>query len=111
MATFERFDVVRLPVPLADRQAERNRPALVLSDGAAFNGPARHGVMAMTTAEHAPWPLDVAIDDLEAAGLPAPSIIRCKLFTLDHRLVRGRLGRLGDKDRSKVQKAIRRLLP
>jgi mRNA interferase MazF len=112
MASFERFDVVRVPFPFTDRQAEKNRPALVLSDGAAFNRPARHSIMAMiTSAEHAPWPLDVAIDDLETAGLPAPSIIRCKLFTLDHRLVRGRLGRLAQKDRSRVQKAIRRLLP
>jgi len=56
--------------------------------------------MAMiSSAEHAPRPPDVAVDDLEAAGLPAPSIIRCKLFTLDHRLIRGRLGRLNDKDR------------
>ena len=112
MASFERFDVVRVPFPFTDRQAEKNRPALALSDGAAFNRPVKHSVMAMiTSAEHASWPLDVVIDDLDAAGLPAPSIIRWKLFTLDHRLVRGRLGRLSEKDRSKVQKAIRRLLP
>ncbi|TMH60239.1 MAG: type II toxin-antitoxin system PemK/MazF family toxin, partial [Betaproteobacteria bacterium] len=64
MASFERFDVVRVPFPFSDRQAQKHRPALVLSDKAAFNRPAGHGVMAMiTSAVHSPWPLDVAIAD------------------------------------------------
>jgi mRNA interferase MazF len=68
--------------------------------------------MAMiTSAGHAPWPLDVPIGDLESAGLPAPSIVRFKLFTLDHRLVRGTLGQLAAQDRAKLQKTMRRLLP
>ena len=112
MASFERFDVVRVPFPFADRQAEMNRPALVISAAATFNRPAGHSVMAMiTSAGHAPWPLDVSIIDLKSAGLPAPSIVRFKLFTLDHRLVRGKLGRLAEKDRVKLQKAMRMLLP
>jgi len=111
MASFDRFDVVRVPFPFTDRQAEKNRPALVLSHGEWFNRPAGHSVLAMiTSAGHAPWPLDVPITDPNAAGLPVPSILRFKLFTLDHRLVRGTLGRLGAKDQAKVQKALRRLL-
>ncbi|HEX8009384.1 MAG TPA: type II toxin-antitoxin system PemK/MazF family toxin [Casimicrobiaceae bacterium] len=112
MASFERFDVVRVPFPFTDRQAEKHRPALVISDGTAFNRPAGHSVMAMvTSAGHAPWPLDVPINDLAAAGLPAPSIVRFKLFTLDHRLMRGKLGRLAAKDQANVRKGARRLLP
>ncbi|GIW94907.1 MAG: hypothetical protein KatS3mg110_2948 [Pirellulaceae bacterium] len=34
--TFERFAVVRVPFPFTDREATKNRPALVLSDSAAF---------------------------------------------------------------------------
>ena len=49
MASFERFDIVRVPFPFTDRHADKNRPALVLSDSAAFNRPAGHGVMAMVT--------------------------------------------------------------
>ena len=112
MATFERFDIVRVPFPFTDRQADKIRPALIVSDRAAFNRSAGHSVMAMiTSATHAPWPLDVPIGDLGSAGLPAPSIVRFKLFTLDHRLVRGKLGRLAEKDRAKMQKAMRLLLP
>ncbi len=112
MKSYERFDVVRVPFPFTDRQAEKNRPALVISDGVAFNRPTGHSVMAMiTSASHPPWPLDVPIGDLKKAGLPAPSILRFKLFTLDHRLVRGKLGRLAQTDQVKLQRAVRRLLP
>jgi mRNA interferase MazF len=37
---FERYAVVRVPFPFTDRNASKNRPALVLSDDAAFNTPA-----------------------------------------------------------------------
>jgi mRNA interferase MazF len=108
---FERFDVVRVPFPFTDRQATKNRPAVVLSDGALFNDPAGHLVMAMiTSASHASWPLDCAISDLSASGLPAASVIRWKLFTLDHRLVRGALGRLGEADATAAMAALVRLL-
>lgn len=108
---FERFDVVRVPFPFADRDAVKNRPALVLSDSAMFNAPAGHSVMAMiTSAVHASWPLDCAISDLAAAGLPAPSVIRWKVFTLDHRLVRATVGRLSDTDAAAARIAIERLL-
>jgi mRNA interferase MazF len=97
--TFERFDVVRVPFPFTDRQATRNRPALVLSSGKAFNRPTRHAVLAMiTSAANAPWAGDCLIGDLAAAGLPAPSKVRFKLFTLDQQLIRGRLGRLAPAD-------------
>ena len=100
---FERFAVVRVPFPFTDRDATRNRPALVLSDAAAFNVPAGHSVMAMiTSADHSPWPLDCPLADLTAAGLPAPSKVRFKLFTLDHRLVKGRLGSLSPADAATV---------
>jgi mRNA-degrading endonuclease toxin of MazEF toxin-antitoxin module len=37
-------------------------------------------------------------DDLRAAGLPKPSIVKCgKLLTIDQRLIRKGLGRLPDR--------------
>jgi mRNA interferase MazF len=109
--TFERFAVVRVPVPFTDRRATKNRPALVLSDRDAFNIPAGHSVMAMiTSAANPPWPLDCPITDLGAAGLPAPSKVRFKLFTLDHRLVRGRLGRLSSAGEARVLEGLATLL-
>ncbi|NWG32549.1 MAG: type II toxin-antitoxin system PemK/MazF family toxin [Rhodocyclaceae bacterium] len=109
--SFERFAVVRVPFPFTDRATTKNRPALVLSDAAAFNAPAGHSVMAMiTSAANAPWPLDWPIGELAAAGLPVPSLVRFKLFTLDHRLVRGQLGMLAPADAEAVTDRLRRLL-
>jgi mRNA interferase MazF len=105
--SFGFFEVVRVPFPFTDRDAAKNRPALVLSDAKAFGVPSGHSVMAMiTSASNAPWPLDCTVRDLESAGLPSPSVIRFKLFTLDHRLVRGRLGTLSEGDANTVRRAM-----
>jgi len=83
----------------------------VLSDPVTFNTPAGHSVMAMITSQaNAPWPLDCPLTDLAAAGLPAPSKVRFKLFTLDHRLVRGELGRLSPADAEVVRVGLAKLL-
>jgi mRNA interferase MazF len=109
--TFERFAVVRVPFPFSDRTAAKNRPALVLSDAAAFNTPAAHSVMAMITSSTATrWPLDAPVVDLNAAGLPVASVVRFKLFTLDHRLVRGQLGRLSQADVQVIESRLNALL-
>ena len=108
---FERFTVVRVPFPFTDRNATKNRPALVLSDAASFNTPAGHSVMAMITSQgNTPWPLDCPIGDLRTAGLPAPSLVRFKLFTLDHRLVRGELGKLSAADAACAHTGLSHLL-
>ena len=84
---------------------------MVLSDAVAFNTPAGHSVMAVITSQaNPPWPLDCTLSDLAAAGLPAPSRVRFKLFTLDHRLVRGELGKLAPADVEVVGAALARLL-
>lgn len=107
---FDRWQIVRVPFPFTDRAASKNRPALVFSRSKAFNTPAGHVVLAMiTSAHHAPWPLDCAIDDLASAGLPAPSVVRCKLFTLDARLIRNQLGQLAAADKKRVGRALDQL--
>lgn len=109
--SFERFSVVRVPFPFTDRNATKNRPALVLSDAGAFNVPSGYTVMAMITSAETPdWPLDCPLEDLDQAGLPAPSKLRFKLFTLDNRLVRGELGRLSAADAARVAKGLSTLL-
>ena len=109
--TFDLYAVVRVPFPFTDRNATKNRPALVLSDANAFNTPAGHSVMAMITSEaNPPWPLDCKISDLATAGLPAPSKVRFKLFTLDHRLVKGKIGKLAAADVATVRTGLTALL-
>ena len=112
MPTFEQFDVVVVPFPYTDTSTTKRRPALVLSDSSHFNGRIGQSVMAMiTSAQHSSWPLDVEIADLDAAGLPVRSTVRMKLFTLDHRIVIRRCGRLAEADRLRLRETLKQLMP
>ncbi len=109
--TYDQLDLVRVPFPFTDRDATKVRPALILSCAATFGTPAGHSVLAMiTSAKHSTWPLDVPIQDLTPTGLSAPSLVRMKLFTLDHALIRGRLGRLAPSDSKAVRAVLIQLL-
>lgn len=108
--TFERWDVVVVPFPFADRAATRRRPALVVSRADPLGTVVGHHVLAMiTSARHRRWPLDVPLEGLEAAGLPAASVVRMKLFTLDARLIERRAGTLQPSDAALVDTALRSL--
>jgi mRNA interferase MazF len=110
--SFEAFDVVVVPFPFTDRRASKRRPALVLSRPETFGTQTGHSVLAMITSQQQPgWPLDVPITDSRSAGLPSPSTVRMKLFTLDHRLVLRKAGRLAKGDREQVARSLNRLLP
>ena len=109
--SFDRWAVVVVPFPFTDRDRQKRRPAVVLSKREEFGVPAGHSVLAMvTSASHAPWPLDVLLADRETAGLPAPSLVRMKLFTLDDRLIQRQVGTLGADDRDALSGALAKLL-
>lgn len=108
---YERWDVVVVPFPFADRPVSRRRPALVVSRPEALGSAVGQSVLAMiTSAAHSRWPLDVPLTDLTAADLPAPSIVRMKLFTLDDGLVERRAGSLSAEDGAAVRSALAWLL-
>jgi mRNA interferase MazF len=105
--TYERWDVVVVPFPFADRAASRRRPALVVSGADPLGNVVGHHVLAMiTSATHRRWPLDVQVSDLVSAGLPAPSAVRMKLFTLDARLIERRAGVLATADARAVSRSL-----
>ena len=84
-----------VPFPFTEKTGAKRRPALVLNTRD-FNENG-HMVLAMITIKsHSPWPGDVLIEDLSAAGLHTPYIVRLKMFTLDNRLIIRRSSRLSD---------------
>ena len=108
---FDAFDVMVVPFPFTDRSSTKRRPALILSDAKVFNNRVGQSVLAMiTSAKNSAWPLDVEIVDLDKAGLPSPSVVRMKLFTLDHQLVIRKAGTLAENYQDTVRKAILNLL-
>ena len=105
----DRFAVVVVPFPFVDAPRVKRRPALALTT-AAFAARHEHGVFAMiTSARHSVWPSDVALQDWQAAGLTAPSILRFKLFTLPTALIEARLGQLGERDGTTMEARLRSL--
>lgn len=111
MASYEQFDVVVVPFPFTDRATTKRRPALVLSRAGTFNQRVGQSVLAMiTSAKNSHWPLDIEISDLDCAGLPSQSIVRMKLFTLDHRLIVRKAGTLSQDDNMRVEHSLLKLL-
>lgn len=109
--TYKMFDVVVVPFPFTHQNAAKKRPALVLSGFEVFNDATQNCVLAMiTSAKHPAWPLDTKIGSIQKAGLPAPSKVRMKLFTLDSRLVIKKIGGLSAKDQTALKANLKKLL-
>jgi mRNA interferase MazF len=102
---FDRYDVVALPHPLADAQPTGRRPAVVLSTRN-FNISQGHTLCAMITSSVGGWSSDVPIVDLQAAGLPVPSVVRLKLFVVENAKPERRLGELARKDARALRSAL-----
>lgn len=107
--TYEQFEIVKVPFPFTDSTATKVRPALVLSDRKNYSAKIGQSILTMITSVkkgQVLWKTDLLIEDIHMAGLPIPSIIRFKLFTLDHRLILGSLGTLGSIDLVSVENKL-----
>jgi mRNA interferase MazF len=111
MAIYNAYDVVVVPFPFTDKQADKKRPALVLSDKD-FNTKSDNCVLAMITSQRNPdWAFDVPIGSLQKTGLKSPSKVRMKIFTLDSSFILRKLGGLSKKDRERVFLSLQKLFP
>lgn len=111
--TYDLYEVVKVPFPFTDSKTTKMRPALIISSAKHFNAKLGMSVMTMITSikpSQDLWPTDLVIEDLKIASLPAPSIIRFKMFTLDHRLIVARLGKLGKKDSDHLKQKLQEIL-
>jgi len=107
METYEPWSVVVVPFPFVDRRQVKRRPAVVLSPRR-FQTDHGCAVLGMITDARNPGcPSDVPLSDIPATGLAYASMFRCKIFTLDSRLILSRIGQLSRLDRAPVVKALR----
>jgi mRNA interferase MazF len=110
MPDCEIWDLVKVPFPYTNRPVQQRRPALVVAIPDAPGAPDLLWVLMVTSAANRGWPGDVTVSDLEAAGLPAPSLIRsAKIAMIDARDA-VRIGHLRASDRAHVMAALRRNL-
>jgi mRNA interferase MazF len=109
-ARFEAFDIIVVPFPYSDRLAEKRRPALVISNKR-LEALGVIWVAMITSAENESWPGDVQVDDIQRAGLPAPSVIRpAKVACIDPDPVLRRAGKLDKATARTVAQRVRRFL-
>jgi len=64
----------------------------------------------ITSARHSSWPMDIQILARKTTGLPKPSIIRMKIFTLDNKLITKKIGKLSKIDSEKVIQNIKEII-
>lgn len=104
--TYKGGEIVIIPFPFTDKVQQKRRPALVISQ-TEYTTSHNHVLCAMiTTAKSSSWPTDYRICDMKETGLPAPSIVRMKLFSLDSRLIIRTAGKVPDSDYRNVMKII-----
>ncbi len=84
MASFDAWDIVKVPFPYTNRPVQQHRPALVVGRHDAAQSPFLLWVLMITRSEHRRWQGDVEISALPSTGLPVPSIVRCaKIATIE----------------------------
>ncbi len=106
----EVWDFVKVPFPYTNRPVQQRRPALVVAVPDAQGAPELVWVLMVTSATNRGWPGDVTVSDLEAAGLPARSLVRsAKIATIEAGDAQ-RIGHLPAGDQALVKAALRRCL-
>ncbi len=96
------YSVVVVPFPFADKNYEKKRPAVVLSDPSHQKSSGHTSLLMITSAKNSSWSSDHLIKDLESAGLNTSSVVRQKIFTLDARLIIKKIGKLSPQDQKSV---------
>ena len=106
MPGFDVWELVKVPFPYTDRPVQQRRPALVVAVPAVPGAPDLLWVLMVTSAANRGWPGDVAVSDPDAAGLPAPSVVRsAKVATIEARDAE-RIGYLPLGDRARILKLM-----
>lgn len=113
MIPYRPGDVVLIPFPFTDFSTFKQRPAVVIS-ASRFNRSGNDVIIAAVSShvlERGGYEYRLSRDDQAAAGLPKPSVVKLgKIVTLDHRLIRKRLGRLSTATTTRIIAQIREVL-
>jgi mRNA interferase MazF len=99
-----------VPFPYSEKLAEKRRPALVISS-AALHADGFVWLVMITGAGKTGRHADVGVNDLAAAGLPGPSVIRAsKIATIEPARILKTVGSLAPKERDAVVRAFHTLV-
>ena len=110
--TCERWDVVAVHFPFIEGTDAKRRPALIVSSERLHSDHGIYWIVMITTAKSGQRLDDIAVTNLERAGLPEDCVIRVPRLTAvsDGQIAR-RLGDLTPKDRTAVTALLKRFAP
>lgn len=110
MASFEVWDVIKVPFPYTNRPVEQYRPALVIARHKDASSPELFWVLMITSAGHRRWAGDVETTDLSACGLPAASMVRTAKIATVESAGATLIGHLPVAERAAVQTEVAKML-
>ncbi len=100
-----------VPFPFAERFAEKQRPAVVVSANGYQRAIGDLIIAQLTSRVNAPPHLgDHPLTDWRGAGLPLPTLARARVTTIHGSRVRKRLGSLSPEDLRGVERGLRTAL-
>lgn len=105
---YDPYTIVVVPFPFTDKPHSKKRPALVISSTEHQIQTHHITLLMITSAKNSSWFNDCVIQDLAAAGLSSPSIIRQKMFTIDTRLIIKSVGQLALSDQKSLIKHLKK---
>ena len=109
--TYSRGDVVIVPFAFSDRDAFKNRPALIVSSDSFHQARNEVIVAAMTTRVREPLLAgDYRLVDWQACGLPKPTIVTGILRTAKAYLIARKLGEVSASEMEAIDSQLRRVL-
>lgn len=113
--TYRRGDIILVPhePPASGPGREGKRRPLVVVSSDAYHAERRRDVLAAlitTRGDKYHGRTDYALQDWQAAGMRAPSTVRCTLMTVEHEQILGRPGCLTNRDLAGVHAALGRAL-
>jgi mRNA interferase MazF len=106
MPDFEVWDLVKVPFPYTNRPVQQRRPALVVAVPDIPGTPDLLWVVMVTSAANRGWQGDVAVSDLQQAGLQAPSVVRSAKIATIKAGDAAKIGQLPRGDRPLVSRAL-----
>ena len=110
--TYNRWDVVAVRFPFIEGTDAKRRPALIVSTDRLRTDHGLYWIAMITTAKTGHRPDDIAIMNIERAGLFEDCVIRvARMTTVSDGQIARRLGDIMPKDRTAVSALLKRYTP
>jgi mRNA interferase MazF len=110
--TYNRWDVVAVHFPFLEGTDSKRRPALIISSDRLHREQGVFWIAMITTAKSGKRTGDIAVTNLERAGLPEECVIRvARIATVSDAQIHRKLGGVTPKDRTAVTSLLKQYAP